>query len=182
MNILDLKTKTFEGLELNSYVPLVMKQLIIDGDDEGNEGLASECIVVKDNGMKAIDIFAKEALISITLVREYTNIDLSSEELEGYELIDIIIESGLVGTIVKEVPDAKRFITMLEDKIKQELEGANTLPAVVANNLAKLVDKIPDDINAKWFEKMLKNLPKMINAIEPERMEVLKGALGQKKE
>lgn len=180
MNILELKTKDFTNLELKSYMPLSYKQLIIDGDEE-DTGLCAQCVDTKENGMKFVDLFSKEALISIILVREYTNVEFG-EELEGYELIDIIIESGIIGLILKEVPDAKRFIDMLDSRIKQELELSNTLSAVVANNFKKLVDKIPDDINAKWFEKMLKNLPKMINSIEPERLEMVKAGLGIKKE
>lgn len=181
MNIKDLKVNNLEGLELKSYVPLAKKGVLINGDGAEELGIISECISIKENGMKCVNLFNKEASISILMVSEYTNIEFN-EEIEGYEIIDIIIESNIVDTIVDQVPDAKRFLSMIEDQIEQELELSNTISAVVANNLTKLVNKIPDGINAKWFEKIIKSLPKMINSIEPERLNMIKAGLGFKKE
>lgn len=181
MNITNLKNKEIAGLEYKYYMPLSMKQLIIKGSPEDPEsGITFKCLETKENGMKVVDIFAKEVLVAIILVREYTNIDLQVED-EQDDLIDTILESTIIGDILDEVPDAVRFMEMLEEAIDQELELANTLASVVANGILKLVDKIPKDMDAKWLEKMVNKIPKIMDKISPENREIIKGMQVQKK-
>jgi hypothetical protein len=152
-----------------------MKQAIIDGD---GEGVASEC-VVEENGLKRVDLFAKETLVTIVLVREYTNIEFD-DTVEDDELLDVLIESGVIEMILEEVPDAEKFIDFLEDRIDQEIEMFNSLTGVLARGLEKLVSKIPDDINAKTIEKWIKSVPKIMDKISPENKEMIKMAMTQK--
>jgi hypothetical protein len=181
MNVTNLKNGDRSTLEFKQYMPLSMKQLIIKGGIEDPEsGLIFKCLETKENGMKVVDIFAKEVLVSIILVREYTNIDLQVED-EQEDLIDNILESGIIVDILNEVPDAVRFMEILEEAIDQELEMANALSSVVANGIMKLINKIPKDMDAKWLEKMANKIPKIIDKISPENREIIKGMQVQKK-
>jgi len=176
MKLSELKTNR-EDLQLTSYVPLAQKEAILE--DEG--GLVEICLDTKENGLKFINAYAKEMVLSLTLVQLYTNIELEDQNDEGNQ-VDEIIKSGVVGTILKEVADARRFSDIFDYRLKQEIELANTLPAVVANGLSRIVAKIPDDINAKTIDKWIKTLPKVFDKMQKEDKELVMAGMGLKKE
>jgi len=163
-NIEDVKRRDFSSLQIKKYIPLALKQAIICGED--NDGIASRVIDEVD-GMKEKNIFNYEALTAIVLVREYTNVDMGSDE----DLIDNILASGIVNVIVEECDDACLFLSLLDKKIDKEIEKSNSIQMVLAKGIKDLIAKMPDE---KGLKKIMDSFPKILNKVEPERLKTFK--------
>jgi len=166
---IDIKT-----VQLKKYIPFGLKELLIMGDED-TQGLVSK-VIVEDDGMFKVDFFNRDVLLAIILVREYTDIDLTVMNQDT--LVDDIFESGLMETIITEIPDAKTFVRMFEKNVAQELEIHNSISGVVARGIEKIVKKIPD-IDAKQMDKWIKALPKAFAKMSQEDKDLVKMAIPQ---
>jgi hypothetical protein len=155
-------------LEIKSYLSLPLKQLII-------KNILSICTIEDENtGIKKIDFSLKQFAYEITLVGQYSNLDVNTKNI--VKLYDELKEHGIVDTILDKIPESeKEFIANVLDKeIEQKIKLDNSLEVIVANALTKIIDHLPDQ---KGMEKLIKLLPKQINKIDPEKMSYLSSAI-----
>lgn len=172
MKLSELDKNTYEGLKIERSISLALKQALIAGSSDQN--LLSDCILDHD-GVKKVDFFSKEILLATTLIKYYTNIDLSEDEgTEEVSMVDMILDSGLADFIVEQCSDAKKFVDLFEKCVQQEIEIENSPGVMLNRNIARLIEKIP---NEKVMKKLVSDLPKMINKIEPDRLDLLRGVL-----
>lgn len=155
-------------IEIKQFLPSIEKKMLVDTIIEG-------CIEVDENNLMQINYFNKKLFEDLSLIVNYTNLELSDESINDY---DFLVENGYARWIIEEIPDSeKEFIdNLLHYELEQKVEQNNSLTNVVAKALNKLVDKIPDE---KSIKKMISNIPKSINKIKPENLNILKDFVNQ---
>jgi DNA primase len=124
--------------------------------------------LIDNNGILSIDYINMRMGIDITLVQFYSNIELSETDL------DTLYENGKMDELKKAIPYSE--LNFIEENVNYMLDERkdtnNSLSSVINRNLANLISKIPDE---KSMAKLMKNLPKALEKISPETLDILKG-------
>lgn len=143
-----------------NYLPISTKKAIIDE-------VVKNSLITDDNGQLKIDFIGKEVSLNMAILSFYT--DLSLEEVD----YDTLSENGDLNKIKEDLADEYLFIeSMVNNILKQEIEIHNSLAGVINRNLSNLINRIPSE---KEMSKLLKNLPKALEKISPETLDILKG-------
>jgi len=148
----------FDGIQIKDYLPVSTKRLIC-------EEIARNSIVEQD-GMKVKDSIAFTIAFDLMIVQFYSNVDID-------EHYDEACEYGIIDYIKDNMNQNEReFISEHSYyMIQNEINTYNSLSGVVSRNLQKLIDKLPDD---KQIKKLVTDIPKQINKIKPEQLELIK--------
>jgi len=156
----DLK---FEDITIKKYNSIVEKHLIAIK-------IIDSCIKEDANGINLIDYFHKYLATQMSLISNYTDLEFSEEPINDF---DCLAEMGLIEKIVDSIPDSEvNFIVDLVDsELDQIVKIGNSLERILAINLRKVVDKIP---NNKELKSLSKSLVKDINKMDWDKIPMLK--------
>ena len=148
----------FDGIQIKDYLPISTKRLIC-------EEIAKNSIIEQD-GMKIKDSIAYEIAFDLIIVSFYTNVDIDEnyDEACEYKIIDYIKDN--MNQNEREFISEHSYYM-----IQNEINNHNSIAGVVSRNLQKLIDKVPDD---KQIKKLVTDIPKQINKIKPEQLELIK--------
>lgn len=155
------------NIQVKHYLPIISKKAICTA-------VVDNCIT-EENGIFVCDFFAKEQATNIVFLTEYAGI-----EFDGEDDYDFLMEYGVMGYILVQIPDKeKHFIyDAIYEMIEQKMKVNNSVEVVLAKGIQKLIDKIPDE---KDIKKIMNELPKMINKIKPENLQIIKEVFLQEK-
>ena len=145
-------------IKIKSYLPVSTKKLMC-------EEIAKNSIVEQDS-MKVKDSISYAIAFDLMVTSFYSNVDID----ENY---DEACEYGIIDYIKDNMNQNEReFISEHSYyMIQNEINTYNSLSGVVSRNLQKLIDKVPDD---KQIKKLVTDIPKQINKIKPEQLELIK--------
>jgi len=148
----------FKEIKIKSYLPISTKRLMC-------EEIAKNSIIEQD-GMKVKDSIAFTIAFDLMIVQFYSNVDID-------EHYDEACEYGIIDYIKDNMNQNEReFISEHSYyMIQNEINTHNSIAGVVSRNLQKLIDKVPDD---KQIKKLVTDIPKQINKIKPEQLELIK--------
>jgi len=165
-------TEILEGVEIKPYLSTIEKKVIIDNIINGS-------VETDENSIIKINFFNKKLISDISLITNYTNLIFSDDNsIEDY---DFLSQYKILNYIIENIDnDELDFIyNMVEDELEQQIIIGNSLESVIAKGLNKLIDKIPDE---KSMNKLINNLPKVLNKIKPENLEILKQFANQQQQ
>lgn len=151
-------------IEVKEYLPIVEKHLIATK-------IIDSSIIENKNGLSQIDYFYKRITTDVSLLINYASLEFSDELINDY---DYLSENGFIKKIIDKIPKTEVYFIeeLVESELDQMIRIGNSLENVVASKLQQIIDKIPDE---KAMKKLMKDIPKQINKINPENMEILKG-------
>jgi hypothetical protein len=168
MLISELKTENGEynnrRIEVKPYISWIEKKILCEQVIDG-------CMEENPNGIVSCDFFMQKLIKDLKIISSYSDIELEDEVVNDY---DFLIQCGLLELVKSRInQDELSFIDeMIDCGIKQKIEIGNSLSNIVASKLQVLIDKIPDQ---KAMKKLMNDVPKMINKVKPENLEILKG-------
>lgn len=157
-----------ELIEIKQYLPIVEKHLIATK-------IIDSCIIENKNGLSQIDYFYKKITTDVSLIVNYTNLEFSDELINDY---DYLSENGFIKQIIDKIPKTEIYFIdeLVENELDQIVRIENSLENILASKLQMLINKIPDE---KTIKKILNDIPKSVNKIKPENLEILKGIINK---
>jgi len=159
-------------LEVKQYLSIIEKNLIVNK-------IIDSCIVLDEiNGLSKIDYFYKKLTSDVSLLVNYTNIEFSENLIEDY---DYLCENVGIERILNQIPitEVEFILDLVDCELAQIIKLNNSIEGILASKLDKLIEKIPDQ---KGIKKIMNDIPKQINKIKPENLEILKGIIGNQSE
>lgn len=161
--------------ETKIYLPLMEKELIINK-------IIDTIVDVDENNLIKIDFIHLDFFFDLEILKSYFSIEIP-KDIETINLLnayDYLCENDIVSQLKTRIDEDYEYLVGLLDKeIKQKIENNNSLSAVLAKTLNKIVAKLPDE---KGMQKMINSIPKAINKIDKTNLEAITSALGIKKE
>lgn len=154
--------KDINDVDVKQYVSFTVKKLIVENIIENSTKTGG--------GLIKIDYAFLELIKTLTIITQYTNIDVGDDPVYTY---DILKEKGLIDEILMKINKSEiLFINrVIENEIEQINKIDNSIQSVVLTALEKLVDKIPDE---KGLQKVIREIPKALNKISPEVLATIK--------
>lgn len=151
---MELKTK---------YLNMATKKLLVDQ-------VVANAIEENDDGFKYVNYFAKMAALYYSLLEGYTDIDTDTKDL------DDLIADGTVDDLLKSIPSSElnAILEAVKSKAQQEIDVHNSLSAVLSRKIDTVIEKMPSN---RQITSWLNKLPKTLEKISPENMELIKSAL-----
>lgn len=159
-------------LEVKQYLSIIEKNLIVNK-------IIDSCITIDEiNGLSKIDYFYKKLTSDVSLLVNYTNIEFSENLIEDY---DYLCENVGIERILNQIPitEVEFILDLVDCELIQIIKLNNSIEGILASKLDKLIEKIPDQ---KGIKKIMNDIPKQINKIKPENLEILKGIIGNQSE
>ena len=178
MQISELKTKIEEGnsiqdlIEVKQYLSIIEKQLIANK-------IIDSCIVIDDeSNLYKIDYFYKKLTSDVSFLVNYTNLEFSENLIEDY---DYLCENVGIERILNQIPitEVEFILDLVDCELTQIIKLNNSIEGILASKLDKVVSAIPSE---KSIKKIINDIPKQINKIKPENLEILKGIIGNQSE
>jgi predicted AAA+ superfamily ATPase len=166
MKLSEIKTALEKGEKISSlkinvktYLPLISKTLMVLGFKEGNEtqnGIIDECIDI-NSGIAYVNHFKKHMTTVCAVINWYTDIEIDNIDLpEDYTNYDYYITSGLWNYVKNQMGNEYKILLGLIDKsIEEELRKYNSIESVVNNNITKLINRVPNDVELKQLARTL---------------------------
>lgn len=148
----------------------------------------SEWLLTDHNGYKMIDyrmkrtyeiIFALEQFYGIefdTMLDEDGKVSLE-KTLETIDAIDKVMNHKADELVYGE-DCIREVIFAVDEHLAEVCRNENSMQAVVKEGLEKLIAKIPDE---KGMKKILKDLPKVLDSLNPDNKQILNNVLTSKK-
>jgi hypothetical protein len=157
--------KTFE---VKSHISFIEKKILC-------EQIIDSCLVADENNMVSCDFFMKYLLTNMKIVALFTDLEFGEESVQEYDFLN---ENELMDYILNRIDDCEiSFINeMINKEIEQRIRMGNSIESIIASRLDKLIDKVPDQ---KSIKKILNDIPKSVNKIKPENLEIIKGILNK---
>ena len=156
-------------IDIKHYIPFAHKQLLC-------EKVIDVSTLVDENGIVSCSYFLKKLVTDINIMSFYTDLEFNENTAEDY---DFLVQSGLFDDILDHINDGELdFIDeMVNKSIEQKISIGNSLSNIVAIKLEKLINSIP---NEKTLKKLMNDIPKQLNKIKPENLNLIKEVLGNK--
>lgn len=156
-----------ELMIVEKYLPFAFKKKMI-------EDIIETCTSIDENNVIHVDSALKQMGYEFVVSTQYSNLDLSSENI--IETYDLIKENGIVNDIFNRVDDNElSFIKKcLDEQINYILTINNSIENLVAKGIAKISNSFPDKNG--WL-KLIKEIPKQINKINPDKLKFVKDAI-----
>ena len=164
-----IMSEILEDVEIKSYLSTIEKKIIVDNIING-------CIEMDENSIMKVNFFNKKLISDISLITNYTNLIFSDDNsIDDY---DFLSQYKILNHIIEHIDsDELDFIEyMVENELEQQIKIGNSLESVIAKGLNKLIEKIPDE---KSMNKLINNIPKVLNKVNPENLNILKDFMGQ---
>ena len=161
--------------DIRTYLPLMEKELIINN-------IVNSIIDIDENNIANVDYIHLDFFIDIEMLKGYFNIEIP-QDIDIKVLIDTydyLCNEDIISQLKTRVCDDFDYLMELMNKtISQKVENSNSLSAVLAKTLNKIVSSLPDE---KGMQKIINSIPKAINKIDKENLSAITSALGGKKE
>lgn len=153
-------------LEIKSYFPFGFKRQMINNIINISILNTNESEEINNDLIK-IDYSLLKIARDYNIFINYTNLDENGMSM--FEIYDIISEKGILQYVLKNISSNElAFIDeILEKEINQILIVDNGISAILSKNINKVINKIP---NSKELTKLIKELPKIINKINPDNL------------
>lgn len=163
-----IESKDRAKIVVKNRIPFTHKVVMIDN-------IIESCVSEDEYGMKRINYPLLKLSKEYSIVKTYSNIDLAVETsiVEAYEKLE---ENKIIENVISLIcQDDIDFIDcMIDEEIRQIQTIDNSVSSVVAKALNKIVNKLP---NNKDISKLIKDLPKTINKINPDKLKFVKDAI-----
>ena len=157
----------FSNISIKKYIPFLAKQNIIDN-------VLSVCTSLEEDGFIRVNYAIKRMAIEFSICNQVSNIDMSDED--NLELYDSLKELGVVSYILNNINSNE--ITFIVDCVNEKIEEIykvdNSLQYVVAQELNKLLSKIPDK---KGMTKFIKDIGKQLDKLDVDKLKFVKNAV-----
>jgi len=152
-------------IKIKSYLSFAEKKIMCDKIIDGS--------LYEEDGMLACDYYNKKLFTEISIINNYTDIELDEENIVGD--YDILCELGIVEHILKCLDDDEKYFIydMVEDGICQKIKIGNSMESVVKKGLDKFVNIIDKNMNVKEINKLIKTASKELQKFEPEKLKSL---------
>ena len=168
MRVFEIKELLKEGkslsdlIQLKSYIPFVEKKILCDKIIEGS--------LYEENGMLLCNYYDKKLFIEISIINNYTDIELDEENIVGD--YDILCELGITEYILKRLGDNEKYFIydMVEDGICQKIKIGNSMESIVKKGLDKFVNIIDKNTNPKELSKLIKTFGKQLKDFDPNKL------------
>jgi hypothetical protein len=165
-----------EQLEIKQYIPIDDKASIVSA--------IGEQMIVEEDGFASVDLGSKELFTTFAMAKYYGGIifDLNEEEknIYGADEYDFLHENGVIKYIEEQTDDVWKFLQLLEDTLKNELEKRNSIASIAVRYLDKFMVKLDDLTDDKKMGKMVKQFEKAVSK-NPVLLELLKDNIEQSK-
>ena len=127
--------------------------------------------LTEENGMKFIDYINLQVFTDLSLLQFYFEQNLDDLDINQF------YADGVIDYMRSLIPSSE--IEFIQNNVKnmlhQDIEVYNSLAGVLNRNLENLIAKIPTE---KGMQKIIKSIPKVLNSISPENLELLKNITG----
>jgi hypothetical protein len=157
----------FSNIKVKTYLPFTVKKIMVDN-------IFDSIVAENENGLKIIDYSLLQFVKDFTLINNYSNLDFT--ELDTIEIYDLLKENGTLKYIIEKIPQEELsfFSEVISNEIQQIKEIDNSIQSILSKVLNKLIDKIPSD---KALAKIIKDIPKQIEKIDPSKLKFIKDAI-----
>ena len=148
-------TEGFTKVEFKKYIPTIQKDLICSE-------IVDKCMF-DENGIKYVDMFLKDTLTSIAIIKNGTDIEFSDDMMECIDELDWLLEND----IMNEVSNKLNFsiYDRIYDMIEEEKQKNNSVGAIIAKGIDKLLSKLPDISDIEKIQGMM-NDPETMSKIQ----------------
>jgi len=159
----EIKSKEdFEKVLVKEYLGFSIKKVMINN-------ILEFCKIPQNNLIK-IDYALLEVVKVISIITQYTNIEIPEDIVFAY---DYLIENKILEYVLDKInKDEIIFIDdVLNFEIKQINNIDNSLQGVLSKSLNHLIEKIPDE---KAIKSLSKSIVKDINKLDAGKINELK--------
>ena len=158
----EINNEDFSNIKIKKYLPFPIKKIMI-------ENILDVC-KIQQNSLIKIDYSYLKIIKEISMITQYTNIEIPEDIVSAY---DYMKENKIIEYILDAIDrDEILFIDdVLKSEIRQIEKIDNSIENILSKTLNDLTSKIPDE---KGLVKIIKEIPKSINKIKPETLEILK--------
>lgn len=168
---IDQAIEDFSKIDVKQYLPSIVKISIINK-------ILDFCIIENENGLKRVNYSWLEIFKTVFIISNYTNIDIDNFKVEElFGIYDQFQENGIYNYVIDKI--CKKEIEFIDNILKKEIEQVltidNGIGSILAKTLNRIVEKLPDE---KGIKSLLKDLPKQINKINPEKLKYVSEAIG----
>ncbi len=176
----DIRTVEYDGItiEVKQYIPIQDKISLAE--------TVYQASVDTDNGLHIVDDNSVDMAFRVLLVDTYTNLTLPKTKVEDVGMIldivesyNLLCESRLYNIVYDSIPDNEiwdldMIVSNHINTKKDEYEQESTYQNIIKNgindfndNLAELIDKIPDGEETKKF---IEEVSKELENFDPKKM------------
>lgn len=162
----DVAEVNFNGLdiEIQQYLPIAKKREIV-------EDVAMRCLV-DNSGVQLIHSYLLHIPRTVAILRYYTNLTLSKDNYEAYDLISKFDLCCLLDKIPQsEIDEIDRMINKFVEDLRFNQMHSNSVETVIKEMLDKLIGKMPSLDEAKKF---IEDASKEIEGFDPNKMDFVK--------
>ena len=168
----NLDKESIESIIKRRYIPFLEKKVIVDQ-------IIDTCTYTK-NGVVRVDLFDKQFFTDLKVLFAYYDLEDDLDVNELTEFYDLLIEGNYLNTFKKNINsnDVQILEQMIDTSLDEYVRSNNSLEGVIANSIDKLIERLPDEKN---MNKLIKDLPKQINKIDPEKLKYVSEVIGWNK-
>jgi hypothetical protein len=157
-------------LKIKKYLPHAMKAALINS-------IVDICCT-EENGIIIYDNMIKELFFNVALVENYTDYHFEVDSNDNYinisEQYDKLVEDGTMEKIIDSI--GKDYFILLESldiAIENKLRQ-NTVEAVLARGIEKLIQMLDKRLDPKSISKLAKSIEKINPQVAQTVLEVVK--------
>jgi len=181
MKVLDLKELTnqgkgFEelGIEIKKYLNFVEKKILCDKVLNG-------AISLNKNGIMSVNRYNLRFFTDLVLIENYTNIEIDNENVVSD--YDFLCEQDIIKKIKELIPEDELYFihNAIYEGIDDKLEESNSIGAVLANKLNKLIEIIDKNTNPKEIKSFIKVLSREFKDFDINKLEQIKSLVNKLK-
>lgn len=163
IKLLDITTeKEFGGIVIKKYINFSIKKVMISN--------ILESAKIQQDGLTKIDYAFLKIIKDVVVISQYSNIEIEDDIIYAY---DYLKENKIIEYIFSKID--KDEIAFIDEVLKAEIEQIyrldNSIENILSKTLNNLIAKFP---NEKEINKIIKEIPKSINKIKPETLEIIK--------
>jgi len=149
-------------IEIKQYLDIISKVTLVD------MVVASSIILDEDTGIKKLNRGYQEMMFDYLLIKNYTNLDLTNDYTEVYDLFK---KSGLLDLIIENIPDDEidMLYFLVDEAIQNELDAIEK-----ENTFTNVVSKLIKQFSEMDFEKITEQLEGLKNS------EIIRGMMDGK--
>ena len=172
MRVSELKQKIQNGnllveeFVIKTYLPLTNKSIIA-------EQVCEDVIEFDDNGMAFVNRIQKTISVSLSILLNYCDVEIDEDTLSGelIEVLDLLFEKKLFSEIENKIGnDVFELDWAIDDEIDNLKVSHNSLEAVLANGVSKLIKVINDNTNPKQLKSLIKTVSKEFKGFDVSKL------------
>lgn len=165
----NLVDKTFiQSILKRAYIPFLEKRVIVEE--------LIDSFTYEEDGLIKVDLFDKQFFTDLKILSTYFDIENDLEFSELMKLYDLLMEHDYLSAFKYYIKDDLLILReLLESVLNEKIKYNNTLEGVIAKGINKLIEKLPDE---KGMSKLIKDLPKQVNKVDPDKLKYLSEVIG----